>query len=387
MWPVSAAYLGAIARPHRMIFRATVSKGGQRLYGGRALPVTGGSVSVRSRALTRRTCTLTIAPRLPGTAFRDEPAFPLEVAADTPLGTDGQELTVRAGLVYAGGRAEWVPVGVFRIDDVEGSLLGRTGVQVAGVSREAWVADDRLAAPRTLAGPSAVAIIRDLIVESFAAAEVAVATRNDRRVHPTVVERDRWTDGVVALADSIGAVVYADPSGRFVIADAPTLDRAPAFRFRAGPGGILLDAQGKRSRGPVYNGVSVEGTTPNGASSPVRAEALDTRVGSRTRWGDPSTGAWGMKRRYMAIPSLTTAGQCLTVARAQLAKVTGAGSTLDLSSVPLFPLDADDVVDVVTDHERVSQTISRHIIDELTVPLVAGGTFRASTRDLGEVSG
>ncbi|MBN0039392.1 DUF5047 domain-containing protein [Cellulosimicrobium cellulans] len=386
MWAVSDAYREAIARPHQMIFRATVAKGGVPLYGGRALPVTGGSVTVSSRQHVRRTCDLTIAPRLPGALFRDEPAFPATRTGVEPIGTDGQEITVRAGLVYAGGRVEWVPLGVFRIDEVVGSLLDRSGVRASGVSREAWVIDDRLHVPRTVSGPSAVAIIRSLILESFAAAEVAVSTRADRRVAPTVIERDRWADGVAALAESIGCAVYADPTGRFVIADAPTLDTAPVFRFQAGPGGVLLDAAGQQSRGPVSNAWVVTGTTPEGWNAPVGAEVRDVNPRSPTRYGDPSTGAWGRKPRFVSIPSLTWRGQCETVARAGLARTTGAGSSLNISSVPLYPLEAGDVVDVVTDHTRVAQSISRHIVDEITLPLVAGGDFRVSTRDLGEVT-
>ena len=387
MWAVSDAYRNALTRPHRVAYRATVRKGRQALYGGRSLPVTGGGIKVTSGGAVRRACDLTIAPRLPGRVFEDEPAFPREELADTPLGTRGQEITIRAGLVYAGGRTEWVPVGVFRIDDVDGSLLGRSAVRVAGVSREAFVVDDRLLSPRTISGPSAVAIIRDLILESYADAEVAVTTRADRRVPPTVIERDRWKDGVQALAESLGCVVYADASGRFVIADAPTLDTAPAWTFQAGPGGVLLDARERRSRAEVYNGWVVTGATPDGSAAPVQGVALDTVRLSPTRYGDVRDGAWGKKPRFMSIPSLTSNEQCARVARAQLGKTTGAGSALDLASVPLVQLEAGDVVDVVTDHERPAQSISRHIVDDITIPLTAGGAFSATTRDLGRVDG
>lgn len=385
MWAVSDAFRAAVAGPHQVRYRATVRKGRQALYGGRSLPVTGGGIKVSSSGAVRRSCDLTIAPRLPGRVFEDEPAFPREELADTPLGTRGQEITIRAGLVYSGGRTEWVPVGVFRIDDAAGSLLDRSGVRIAGVSREGFVVDDRLLSPRTISGPSAVAIIRDLILESYADAEVAVTTRADRRVPPTVIERDRWKDGVQALAESLGCVVYADPTGRFVIADAPTLDTGPVWRFQAGPGGILLDATARRSRAEVYNAWVATGATPDGAAAPVQGEALDTVRLSPTRYGDVRDGAWGKKPRYLSIPSLTTNEQCARVARAQLGKTTGAGTTLDLTSVPLFPLEAGDVVDVVTDHRRPVQSISRHIVDDIAIPLTAGGAFSATTRDLGRV--
>jgi hypothetical protein len=386
VWVVSDAYLDAVTRPHQVITRATVARGGQPLYGGRSLPVTGGQVTVRSRSIVRRTCDLVIAPRLPGDLFRDEPAYPATRTGAEPLGTDGQEITLRSGLVYSGGRTEWVPLGVFRIDDVAGSLLSRTGAQVSGVSRESWVVDDRFHSPRMLRGPSAVAIIRDLILESLPGADVAILTTADRRVPATVVDRDRWADGVQALAESIGCVVYADPTGRFVIADAPTLNSAPVFRFQAGPGGILLDATGTTSRDPVYNAAVVTGDTPDGADAPVQGVAVDDRTGSLTRYGDPDSGGWGKKAHFRAVPSLTSRVQCERVAIADVAQLTGVGTSLDLTSVPLFPLEGGDVVDVVTDHTSPVTSISRHIVDELTIPLVAGGRFGASTRNLGEVA-
>lgn len=386
MWVVSDAYRAAIARPHQVITRATVAKGGQPLYAGKALPVVGGSVTVSSGSAVRRTCDLVIAPRLPGERFRDEPAFPLEaeIAASTPLGTDGQEVTVRSGLVYPSGRIEWVPLGVFRVDDVAGSLMDRTPVAVSGVSREAWQVDDTFATPRVLQGASTVAVIRDLILESYSRAEVAVLTRADRRLTPTLVDRDRW-GAVTDLADSLGCVVYADAEGRYVIAAAPTLRSRPSFTFRAGPGGIATDVAGRRTRRPIFNQVAVVGSTPEGDTEPVLGVATDDRAGSRTRFGDPADGAWGRKTLHVSQSALTSDVACEGVARATLARVTGAGSTLDVTAVPLYPLDAGDVVDVVADHRNPVRSVSRHIVDDFTIPLTAGERFSVSTRDLGEV--
>lgn len=382
MWPVSDTYRAALAGPHRIQTRADVLKAGQVLYSG--LPVTGGTVTVDARSITRRGCSLTLAPRLRTSTYQDIPTFP-RVREGALLGTDGHEVRLRQGLVYPGGRTEWIPVGVFRVDDLDGSLLGRGTVSLHGVSREAWVADDRFVAPRTLSGPSAVAIIRGLILQSFAAAEITVLTRADRPVRPMVVDEDRW-GAITTLADSIGAVVYADPTGRFVIANGPRINRDPVWQFRAGPGGIMVDTTGRRSRDGVYNRVVVSGQTPQGATAPVRAAASDLDPTSPTRFGDPSTGAWGRRTKYMHIPSLTRSTQCERVAQMHLARVTGAGSQLDISAVPVAALEALDVVTVVTDHENVTGTISRHIIDRFTLPLTPGRAFPVTTRDLGRVS-
>lgn len=382
MHPVSEQYLRARRGPHQVVVRADVTQAGQTLY--RNLPVTAGSISVSSQQIARRSCELTITPRLPMGRYADAPAFPVE-RAGAPLGTDGQEITVRHGLRYPGGRTEWVPAGVFRIDDVDGSLHSATPVRVHGPSREAWVADDRFPAPRTVSGGSAVGIIRNLLLESFSDTTVVVLAHHDRRVPATVLDEDRW-GAIRTLADSIGAVVHTDGWGRFVIADAPTLDDDPVHTFTAGPGGAVLDTRGTRSRRTVYNRLVVTGATPDGATAPVRGMATDTGHRSPTRFGDPSTGAWGRRTRFMAIPSLTTVAQCVTVARAQLATFTGAGTVLDISAVPLAPLEALDVINVVADHTRPAMSVSRHIVDSFTLPLTPGAPFRVQTRDLGAVA-
>lgn len=386
-YQVTETYRRAMRRSRRMVTRAVVRAGGKALYGGKSLPVLDGTVDVDGSRAARRSVEFAVAPLLYEDRFSALEAFPFEEAEDTPLGTRGQEVYISRGLVYPDGGIEWVPQGVFRIDDVAGSLTGSEPVSISGPDRTAWVVDDRLLAPRTIQGPSAVALIQALIHESISEADIAVVTSADRRVGPTVIERDRWADGVKALADSIGCVVYADVTGRFVIADAPTLDTAPSWRLHAGPDGVVVGANARRTRADVYNAVVCTGATPEGATEPTSAYVVDSVEGSPTLYGDPSTGAWGKRPQYMAIPSLTTAEQCWRAAWARLARVTGAGKVVTVESAPLYMLDADDVVDITADHRRTATTTDRHIIDKMRVPLTASsGSFRLETRDLGRVA-
>src|SRR5690606_27577788 len=136
------------------------------------------------------------------------PASPFD-----PLGHYGQEISVEQGLVYPNGVTEWIPVGEFRIDDVDGSLLSASTVQVVGVSREAFVADDRLLRPRPTSGPSAQALSGDMTREALRAAIVSPSAARGRRVPKTVIEDDRW-GAIAELAAGIGAVVYAGTLGR-----------------------------------------------------------------------------------------------------------------------------------------------------------------------------
>jgi len=381
MLSVSAGFLSALAAPHQVTVRADVDKGGVRLYSG--LPVTGGAIEVDSSSITRRRLNLELAPRRPISTYVDAPTLPRNPG--DPLGHYGQEIALSWGLTYSGGLTEWLPVGVFRIEDVSGSLLGDGPVQVSGVSREAFVADARFTAPYTASSPSAQSLIGTLIHEVLPGVEVISSATMDRRVPRTTWDEDRW--GAIAdLATSIAAVVYADPWGRFVIADAPTLATPPVWRVTAGPGGVLVGAASAASRAGVYNALVVRGESPSSDAAPVQGSAYDLTAGSPTRWGDPGTGAFGMVPAFLSIPTVTTAEQAVAVARANLAKYVGAASTLDVSAVPNAALEAGDVVEVIPDAGDPAGSVHRHVVDAFTLPLVAGGDFPMKTRDVGAIT-
>lgn len=381
MYPVSAGFLAALTAPQQVTIRADVSKGGVRLFSG--LPVLGGSVKIDSSSITRRRLDLALAPRLSTGTYTDRPTLPA-VPGD-PLGHYGQEITVQWGLTYTGGVTEWVPLGVFRIDQVRGSLLSDDVVSVTGVSREAFVADARFTAPRTASSPSAQSLIATLIHEVLPSVEVVSSASMDRRVPTTTWDEDRW-GAITDLAQSIAAVVYADPWGRFVIADAPTIGTKPVWSVRAGQGGVLVGAASSSSRARVYNGIIVRGESPSSDVAPVTGSAYDTAVGSATRWGDPAAGYFGMVPYKMYLPTVTTVDQAVAVARANLAKHTGAAATLDVSAVPNAALEALDVVEVIPDATNPAGSVRRHVVDSFTVPLAAGGSFTMSTRDVGDTS-
>jgi hypothetical protein len=409
MLAVSPGFLAALAAPHQVTLRADVSKAGVRLYSG--LPVIDGSVEVDSSSITRRRMSCQLGPRLPVGTYGDVPTLP--ASAGDPLGHYGQEITISWGLTYTNGLTEWLPVGVFRVEGASGSLLSDGPVQVSGVSREAYVADARFTAPYTASSGSAQSLIGTLIHEVLPTVEVVVTASMDRRVPRTTWDEDRWA-AITDLATSIAAVVYADPYGRFVIADAPTLGSPSVWRVSGstadtvrhvslfsdiftdifpstrlvdpGIGGVLVSAVAASSRARVYNGVIVRGESPSSDAAPVQGSAYDLTAGSPTRWGDPSVGAFGMVPMFMAIPTVTTAEQAVAVARANLAKHVGAVSNLDVSAVPNAALEVGDVVEVIPDAGDPAGSVRRHVVDSFTLPLVAGGDFPMSTRDVGSIT-
>lgn len=381
MLSVSAGFLAALASPQQVTVQADVNKAGVRLFSG--LPVLGGWVDVDAGSITRRRLYLDLAPRMATGTYTDVPTLP-SVPGD-PLGHYGQEITCQWGLTYPDGATEWVPLGVFRIDSAGGSLLGDGAVRVVGVSREAYIADARFWAPYTASSASCTSLIGTLIHEVLPSVEVVVSCSMDRRVPRTTWDEDRW-GAITDLAQSIAATVYADPYGRFIITDAPTVDTPPVWTVNAGPGGVLVSADASSSRARIYNQVVVRGESPSSDSPPVQASATDLAATSPTCWGDPAAGAFGMVPYFMYLPTVTTTAQALAVARANLARHLGAAATLDVSTVPNPALEAGDVIDVIPDPTDPAGTVRRHAVDSFTVPLSPGGKFPIQTRDLRDAS-
>jgi hypothetical protein len=386
VWPVPDGYDKVLTSSHGLAVFVDVWRAGQpvRWPDGSAvsLPITGGSITVDRTQSTRRSISITVPAFLRSGTYSQVPALP-SVPSDV-LGHYGQELRVRHALVTPSGAILPVPVGRFRIDSGAGSDLGLTEVTVTGVSREAWVVDDVFTAPRSLSGPSACAIIRDLILETLPSAEVAVLTARDRRVTPTTWD-DRWT-AIQELATSLSVQVYSDPMGRFVITDLPTMQTPPVWRFQPRTGGSLLDVSRTSSRQGVYNRWIVLGATPDGATAPIQGVAQDDVAGSPTRYGDPDAGFYGKAPTTVSMPSLATLADCQAYARTQLALSTGGAESLSLSTLPHAALEALDVVEIVTDPDRLSTSVRRHMIDSFTLPLTAGGAFPVATRDIGAVT-
>lgn len=373
MYPVSAAFLDAARSSARVQVMADVSKAGQRLYSD--LPVIGGSLTIDAGQITRRRVSLSIAPKLRDGVYGERDALPR--AWSDPLGHYGQEITLRWGLTYPNGLTEWIPLGVFRVESARGSLLSQSGVEVVGVSREAWVADDRFPSPRTVSGSSAQRLISSLITETLPHAEVVMLASGDRRILPTLFERDRW-ESITQLATSIGATVSCDPLGRFAIADVPTAESAPVWRIAEGE--LLISADTGSSREQIYNKVVLTADNPSSGQDPVTGTATDTGPTSPTRWGDPDVGAYGRVTKFMALPTVMTKAVADRAARAELARSVGAATIIDSSSVPNPALDGLDVIDIV-----IGDEIHRHSIDSIRMDLRAGGDFRLSTRDLGVI--
>lgn len=335
------------------------------------LPISGGSVTVDATSQVRRSATVVIAdpslwPRNPTDAL-------------TPFGS---ELFVEYGVVIPGVGTEWVPLirGVISEASRQRPYTASDGsVTLNLVDKSARVHEDRLDAPsQTVSGATTVVEIRRLIQETLPGVTVTDLTGSSQVASVLEIERERWRDGVEKLADSLGAEVYADQVGGFVIRYQPTLSNGSVWEIRSGDGGTLVTKSESLTRERVYNRVIASGQRTDG-TAPVRAVVSDTATGSPTVYGGP----FGRKPRFYSSPLLTTTGQCTTAATALLERAKGIQASVDLGMIVNPALDAGDVIRVYD--EGIWQS---HIIDKLTIPLKVGSPMTIGTRsvDLGSES-
>ena len=138
MRPVSDRWADAIRTSHRIAVRATLIDGAATY----ALPtITEGSVSLDANAATRGRVDLTVLDD------PDDETLTLDVIPDSAsaaLAPYGNEIKVERGLYYPDGTAEYVTLGIFRIDETETvDTADGLAVRITALDRSARIIDAR----------------------------------------------------------------------------------------------------------------------------------------------------------------------------------------------------------------------------------------------------
>jgi hypothetical protein len=293
---------------------------------------TGGSVTVDRGSAVRRTCTVS------ATDLGLIPMSPTD-----QLAIYGARLRILYGIDYGGGDRETVPVGLFRIDSLEGDPdYGPVTIQGSGL--EAVVADDKFTAPySTRGGAQAVVGITQLIQASIPTAVVtSLATDATLGVRTWDAQGDRWA-AVQELATAIGAECYADADGQFVIAPLPDLLTSPvAWDVDAGEGGVLIAANRSFSRDGLYNYVLASGENSEDNAS-ASAWAADDDPTSPTYYLGPC----GRVPLFYSSATLITTALAQNAANKLLAGAVKPNATVTVTSLPNPLLEPGDVIRVV----------------------------------------
>lgn len=356
MYPVSDRFLARLAESHTPGVQVQLF-----LTDGRVLDLepTGGSVTVDRGQAIRRTCSVTLA----------DPSLIPRTPSDQ-LATYGAQLRIARGVEFGDGSSELVPLGVFRLDSVDGDV-SEGPVTLAGKDRSAIVQDDKFTEPYTASG-TVVGAVTALIQRSIPTADVIsliVDTPIGSRVFDT--ESDPWA-GAQEIAAAAGAEVYANADGTFVIATLPDLLTAtPVWAIEATEGGVYISANRGMTSSDVFNGVLARGENTAENVAPVSYLATDNDTSSPTYWGGP----FGRRPMFYSSSTLTSTLACTQAANLKLAQAKAPNSSGDVSSLPNPALEPGDVIRVM--HEDESREL--HQVASFSVPLDEGGAFPIAT--------
>lgn len=356
MYPVSDRFLARLAESHRVATSVQLS-----LTDGRVVDLehTGGSVTVDRSQAIRRTCSVTVA----------DPSLIPRSPSDQ-LATYGARLRISRGVDYGDGTSELVPLGVFRLDSVDGDISNGP-VTLQGKGLEAVVADDKFTAAYTATG-TVVGAITALIQRSIPTADiVSLITDTPIGSRTYDVEADAWA-GAQEIAAAAGAEVFANADGTFVISTFPDLLTAtPVWAVEATEGGVYISGNRAMSSENVYNGVLARGENSADNVPPVSFLATDSDPNSPTYWGGP----FGRRPLFYSSSTLTTVAACTAAANLKLAAAKAPNSSGDFSSLPNPALEPGDVLRVT----HPDGTRELHQVASFAVPLDEGGEFSIAT--------
>lgn len=358
MYPVSDRFLAAIVEDHTPVSEVKLFRTDGSVE---TIEHMGGSVSVDRGSQTRRTCTVTCAdvsliPRTP----------------TDKLAAYGATLRISRGVQYSDGSRELVPLGVFRIDDIDGDP-DEGPVTISGKSLECIVADDRFTEPYRASG-LAVGAIEALIQRSIPGAVVVTGSGVvDAAIGARTwdVEGNPW-EAITEIGAAIGCDVYADPDGIFTIAPLPDLLTAtPVWSIDAGEGGAYISANRGMSVDGVFNGVLARGENTEAGTAPVSDLVVDEDPGSPTYWDGP----FGHRPTFYSSSTLLTESQCTSAATLLLRSAKAPNASADITSLPNPALESGDVIRVAYPDGMKEL----HQAASFSVPLEPGGAFTLQT--------
>ncbi|MCX5537715.1 DUF5047 domain-containing protein [Streptomyces sp. NBC_00006] len=320
---------------------------------------TGGSVSVDRAQAIRRTCSVTVT----------DPALIPRTATDK-LATYGSLLRISRGVEYGDGTQELAPLGMFRLDSVDGDIADGP-VTLQGKAIECFIADDKFFETYTATG-TVVGAITALITRTLPGADV-ISYITDTPIGSRAfdIEADPWA-GAQEIAAAAGAEVYTNADGVFVISQLPDLLTAtPVWAVEATEGGVYVSGNRAMASDNVYNGVLARGENTADDAPPVSALIVDNDPGSPTRWG----GAFGRRTKFISSSTLTTVNACSQAAALELVKAKAPNASGDFSSLPNPALEPGDVIRVL--HPDGVREL--HQVASFSVPLDTGGDFPITT--------
>lgn len=362
----SAYFDRTVAGAYDLLVAAELLRDGEVIADG--LHVVSGQVDGNRSQFARRTCTVVIG---------DVDLKPTGLPGDL-LAPYGNEIRLYRGAVTPAGD-ELLPLGTFGIRSAEFDDTGDwAGITITGIDRCKRIAEDRFPLPwSSPAYSSVIEIVKSLILRTIPWADITI---DPDLWDVTVPQQTYQQDPATAITDlvtSIGAEMFCDALGGFVIQTVPSPTDPPVFTVTGGQGGILVKARHLLTRDGVFNGVVAQGqsTDPN-LTAPVSDLIVDNDPTSPTYWAPDGSG-FGHVVGYYSSSALVDYEQCNNAATALLVNQMGAARSINYSTGVNAAIEVGDVVEVV---DPFTGQTERHMHDQLSIPLDAKGLATAQTR-------
>lgn len=259
-----------------------------------------------------------------------------------PIGRDGiNPFTTRVRIRHGMEGEPLLGMGVYGVQSVQRSTDTPDQVQIGGLSFEQYLIKARFPEPFVLPRDEAKAQLQQLVTNVLSEAVFLWKKVDAGRMIPKITaDRDRWAiiDGPrdsPSIARALGARVYVDGDGTWIIAKVPTIAAAPSWKADAGEGGVLITSTEELTRDGVYNMIVASGQSTDGEQPPVGPGiAMDLDPLSLTyALKSPDDGGFGRCPRFHASQMLTTVGQAQTAAEGMLAPYLGLKQQITFDSV------------------------------------------------------
>lgn len=305
----------------------------------------------------------------------------------------GAEVHAERGVSFGDGTSELVPLGYYRIEDVDQDdapygpvtldLVDRTGVLAGVEAALPWQIPtgtshraifDRLTAGSAdgvggygMYGAPYVAHPVDWTGAGYDP-DTTVTTK-------AAVVEDGVGEFLASMVAEQGAVIVALATGELAVVARERAEGAtPDITLREGATGTLVKASRRISRAGVFNYVRTTGSDPAAVTGYRFAYLTDPS--SPIRFNGP----FGPVGRRYASPLLKDSEAADAAAETILARSTGLPTELSAWTVPnptIRPLDAVEVV--------LPTGVSVHVVDRVTIPLSGSSPVQVSTRTLNTV--
>ena len=365
MRPASDRFLSTVRASHTMTARARLCLTYQTGIDpdGESLTIGGGDVVLDATADVWSTLTLTT----DGTN-----RWPY--GGDLSLGPYGNEIFVERGVQYGNGVTEWVSLGYHQIRELDQDNPPDGPIVLSATDRMKGIIAAGLLTPRQFVPTDTFgAVVSSLVLDVYpdATIEWDDATDLEPIGRSIVVESDRFAT-LTDVVKSRGKIAYWDHRGVLVIKDLPD-STVPVGDITSGSGGVLVAMSRKLSREGVYNAVVATGEATDELPT-ARGVAVNNNPLSPTYF----YGRFGQEPRYYSSPLLSNDSEATKAAQTILDKGSGLPYNVNFTTICNPAYEPYDAITVKYTNKRPAEI---HVIETLTIPLLAADAMTGTTRE------